>query len=135
MRDIILVMSDQHGKLALADTPFLDQLASEGQSFAHAYCPSPLCVPSRMSFLSGRLPHELNIFNNDTTLGIDVPTLAHAMGAKGYHTVLIGRMHFKGDDQHHGFDERIGLDITSQYWGSVEGKAEEYGAYVQTTNL
>lgn len=135
MKDIILVLSDQHSALANADTPFLDRLAKQSLSFDHAYCPSPLCVPSRMSFLSGRLPHELHIFNNDTTLGIDVPTMAHAMGAKGYHTILIGRMHFKGDDQKHGFDERIGFDITSQYWGDTPDKKVEYGDYAGTTNM
>lgn len=135
MRDIILVLSDQHSALAQADTPFLDSLAEQSLCFDHAYCPSPLCVPSRMSFLSGRLPHDLHIFNNDTTLGIDVPTMAHAMGAKGYHTILIGRMHFKGDDQKHGFDERIGLDITSQYWGDYPDKKIEYGDYAGTTNM
>lgn len=135
MRDIILVLSDQHSALAEADTPFLDSLAQQSLCFDHAYCPSPLCVPSRMSFLSGRLPHDLHIFNNDTTLGIDVPTMAHAMGAKGYHTILIGRMHFKGDDQKHGFDERIGLDITSQYWGDYPDKKVEYGDYAGTTNM
>jgi hypothetical protein len=31
----------------------LDRLASEGTRFTNAYCPSPLCVPSRMSFLTG----------------------------------------------------------------------------------
>lgn len=135
MRDIILVLSDQHSALTSADTPFLDSLAEQSLCFDHAYCPSPLCVPSRMSFLSGRLPHDLHIFNNDTTLGIDVPTMAHAMGAKGYHTILIGRMHFKGDDQKHGFDERIGLDITSQYWGDYPDKKVEYGDYAGTTNM
>lgn len=135
MRDIILVLSDQHSAINEADTPFLDVLKETSLCFDHAYCTAPLCVPSRMSFLCGRLPHELHCFNNDTTLAIDVPTIAHAMGSKGYHTVLVGRMHFKGDDQHHGFDERLGLDITSQYWGEYPQKKVEYGAYAGTTKM
>jgi choline-sulfatase len=37
-------------------TPNLDRLAAQGVTFDHAYCPSPLCVPSRMSMLTGRYP-------------------------------------------------------------------------------
>ena len=97
------------------------RIAGEGLYFERCYCNAPLCVPSRMSFLSGKLPSDLNIFNNDTVLPADVPTIAHALGAAGYHTVLIGRMHFKGDEQKHGFDERLVGDITSQYWGTTGG--------------
>ena len=110
MKDIMLIMSDQHGGAytGMEDdrvrTPALMRIAGEGLYFERCYCNAPLCVPSRMSFLSGKLPSDLNIFNNDTVLPADVPTIAHALGAAGYHTVLIGRMHFKGDEQKHGFD-------------------------------
>ena len=127
-RDILLVMSDQHcdvrevfgGLLKPSDTPAMEKLTREGARYDHCYASAPLCVPSRMSFLTGRLPSELDIFNNDCVLPSDVPTIAHEMGILGYHTVLCGRMHFKGEDQHHGFDERLCGDITSQYWGTGE---------------
>ena len=109
MRDILLVMSDQHSWAytgfagSAVDTPNMERIAGEGWLWERCYCNAPLCVPSRMSFLSGLLPSELGIFNNDTTLPIDMPTIAHDLGAMGYQTALIGRMHFKGDDQNHGF--------------------------------
>ena len=100
-RDILLVMSDQHcdvwevfgGLLKPSDTPAMEKLTREGARYDHCYASAPLCVPSRMSFLTGRLTSELDIFNNDCVLPSDVPTIAHEMGILGYHTVLCGRMH------------------------------------------
>lgn len=133
-------MSDQHGQAYMQmengriRTPQMNRIAEEGLSFSHCYCNAPLCVPSRMSFLSGKMPGDLQIFNNDTTLPIDMPTIAHAMGIQGYHTVLAGRMHFKGDDQKHGFDKRLVGDITSQYWGTGGKQRSDFGAFLGTSN-
>lgn len=139
-RNIMLVMSDQHGWMSTGfvkeglDTPHLRRIAREGALFDHCYCNAPLCVPSRMSFLTGQFPSELGIFNNDSALASDVPTLAHEMGRLGYDTVLVGRMHFKGDDQKHGFDRRLYGDITSQYWGTGGRARKDFGKYAGTTN-
>lgn len=140
MKDILLVISDQHGQAYTQmeepglDTPELLRIAGDGLGYNHCYCNAPLCVPSRMSFLSGKLPSELGIFNNDSTLPADVPTIAHALGLAGYRTVLAGRMHFKGEEQDHGFDERLVGDITSQYWGTGGAQRTDFGSYAQTTN-
>lgn len=140
MKDILLVMSDQHAwaYTGFADkrieTPNLERIVKDGCLWERCYCNAPLCVPSRMSFLSGLLPSKLGIFNNDTTLPIDMPTIAHKLGAIGYETVLIGRMHFKGDDQNHGFDKRLAVDITSQYWGTGGKNRRDFGAFAGTTN-
>ena len=139
-RDIMLVMSDQHSWLSSGfadeniDTPELLRIAGEGLRFDHCYCNAPLCVPSRMSFLTGLLPSELDVFNNDTALPADMPTIAHVLGGLGYRTVLIGRMHFKGDEQKHGFDEHLAGDITSQYWGTGGALRDGFGPYAGTTN-
>lgn len=140
MKDIVLILSDQHAwaytgfEDSRLDTPNLKRIAKEGCVYERCYCNAPLCVPSRMSFLAGLLPSQLGIFNNDTTLPVDMPTIAHAMGTAGYETVLIGRMHFKGDDQKHGFDVRLAGDITSQYWGTGGKSREDFGVYGGTTN-
>ena len=55
-------MSDQHGMRYTGfsdprvDTPHLFRIAGEGQLYDRCYCNAPLCVPSRMSFLTGQLP-------------------------------------------------------------------------------
>lgn len=132
-KDIVLVLSDQHNgsytsmNPEMEDiTPQLRRIAEQGCWVEHAYCNSPLCVPSRMSFLSGKLPSDTRILNNDTTLNSDEVTLAHEIGLAGYRTVLVGRMHFKGLDQFHGFDERYIGDITNQYWGMSREEIKEF---------
>ena len=113
-KHVVLIVSDQLlGDLAGAAgnpwirTPTIDALASRGVHFASTYCNSPLCGPSRMSFLTGLLPTRTNVHNNRQALASHTPTIAHAMGAAGYRTVLCGRMHFIGPDQRHGFHERL----------------------------
>ncbi|WZL81034.1 sulfatase-like hydrolase/transferase [Vallitaleaceae bacterium 9-2] len=133
MKDIVLVMSDQHSFEACSlnersslNTTRLKTISETGINYVNAYTNAPLCVPSRMSFLTGKLPRHTKIFDNDSLLSSDVPTLAHALGARGYKTILVGRMHFKGIDQWHGFDERLVGDITSQYWGVKRRELYDY---------
>lgn len=137
MKDIILILSDQHAGRAMGSlnneiaTPSLDAMVNEGIYFPHAYCNSPLCVPSRMSFLTGNLPNQNQIFNNDSVLSADIPTIAHGLGSVGYKTVLVGRMHFKGEDQNHGFDKRLVGDITTQYFGTKRDDLGEFQGTLQ----
>lgn len=111
--DMILVMSDEHAPQFSAPyghpivrTPNLSRLAAEGRTFDSAYCASPVCVPSRMSFMTARRPSSIEVWDNGTPLRSDIPTLAHSLRARGYETVLIGKMHFIGTDQLHGFNRR-----------------------------
>lgn len=123
--NIVMVMTDQHAARvmgcagdALAETPNLDALAARGTRFERTYCPSPLCVPSRMAFLTGLEPHQSGVLTNDDFLPSDTPTIAHAMGATGYDCRLVGRMHFYGPDQLHGFQARPIGDIGPGWPGS-----------------
>ncbi|MFW5836257.1 MAG: sulfatase-like hydrolase/transferase [bacterium] len=136
-KHIVLIVSDQHrgdltgvGGNPWIDTPNLDALASRGVHFASAYCNSPLCGPSRMSFLTGLLPTRTNVHNNRQSLASHIPTIAHAMGAAGYRTVLCGRMHFIGPDQRHGFHERLVGDHGPT---DVAFRENPFGAFDGTT--
>ena len=75
-------------------TPNLDRLAAEGFNFDHHFVQSPVCMPSRISFLSGQYPSSLGI----THMGVPVPetleTLPRFLGRYGYHTANIGKLHF-----------------------------------------
>lgn len=122
--NIIMVMTDQHAARIMgcagdesAITPALDAFAAQATRFENCYCSSPLCVPSRMAFLTGLEPHQSGVLNNDTYLASDIPTIAHALGAKGYDCHLVGRMHFNGPDQTHGFAKRPIGDIGASYPG------------------
>ncbi|MFB3893561.1 MAG: sulfatase-like hydrolase/transferase [Phycisphaerae bacterium] len=112
--DIVLIMSDQHNAHvmgcsgnAVARTPAIDALARGGTQFTAAYCPCPLCVPSRMAFMTARYPADVDVWDNDSTLRSDIPTFAHALADGGCEPVLCGRMHFYGRDQFHGFERRL----------------------------
>ena len=52
--NVVLIMSDQHNARVMGcaghpiiHTPHLDRLAGDGVRFTSAYCPYPLCAPSR----------------------------------------------------------------------------------------
>ncbi len=116
--NILVIQVDQmtpfilpmHGD-KMAITPNIDALAASGVVFDNNYCNFPLCVPSRMSMLTGRLSSAIAQWDNAVELPASVPTVAHYMRSIGYYTVLCGKMHFIGPDQVHGFDERITTDI------------------------
>ena len=95
----------------LAKTPHIDALAARGTVFANSYCSYPLCGPSRMSMMTGRLASRIGAFDNGAALSSEIPTFAHYLRAEGYRTTLSGKMHFVGPDQLHGFEERLTTDI------------------------
>jgi choline-sulfatase len=116
--NILVVVADQLSARALPGygngvvrAPNLTRLGDEGVVFERALCASPLCVPSRASLLTGLLPTRTGAVDNAGELPASVPTFAHALRARGYRTVLVGKMHFIGPDQLHGFEERPMTDI------------------------
>ncbi len=134
--NILIICSDQHNPAVtgcygndMIDTPNIDRLAAEGITFDSAYCSFPLCVPSRMSFLTGLNPFRTHTIGNGSMLNSIVPTYANMAVGAGYHTVLSGRMHFVGQDQHHGFLERLVGEYVA-YWlcGGKRAKIGEFSA-------
>ncbi|MHC4872548.1 MAG: sulfatase-like hydrolase/transferase [Planctomycetota bacterium] len=122
--NIIFILSDQHNAQVAGyegdkyvRTPNLDKLAESGSSLRNCYCGAPLCVPSRISLLTGLLPNTSGVYNNMQSLSSDIPTVAHSLVMNGYDAVLCGRMHFVGPDQRHGFTERLVGDITANRIG------------------
>ncbi|HEU5317723.1 MAG TPA: choline-sulfatase [Chloroflexota bacterium] len=116
--NILVIMSDEHapqfsgfGGHPLVKTPYLDRLAAGGVLFRNAYCNSPLCVPSRMSFMTGRYPHHNGAYDNTTALSSDAVTWAHLLRAVGYDAALSGKQHFIGPDQLHGFQAQLAFDL------------------------
>lgn len=111
--NLLFIFSDQHAQRvagcygdSIVKTPALDTLAQSGVTFDNAYCPSPICVPSRMSMLTACHPHRQNCWTNDDYLASDLPTWLHAVSANGYKPHLIGRLHAMGPDQLHGYARR-----------------------------
>jgi choline-sulfatase len=116
--NLLILMADQLTARALpaygnrvAKTPHIDALAAGGVVFDSFYCNSPLCAPSRFSFLAGRQVSAIGAYDNAAEFPSQVPTFAHYLRRVGYQTVLSGKMHFCGADQLHGFEERLTTDI------------------------
>jgi len=112
--NILMICSDQHTARVtgcygdqIVETPNLNALAAEGCRFDSFYCNNPICVPSRMSFMTGRYSFKCESIGNQTMLDSRYPTLAHIAVRGGYHATLCGKMHFNGPDQRHGFLELL----------------------------
>lgn len=122
--NLLFLFSDQHAAGVMgcagdqhAITPALDGLATRGVRMTNAYCPSPICTPSRMSMLTGCHPSSQDCWTNDDVLASDRPTWLHALGAAGIAPGLVGRMHSVGPDQMRGYAWREVGDHSPNYPG------------------
>ena len=95
----------------LAKTPHIDSLAENGVVFDSAYSNFPLCAPSRFSMMSGQLASTIGAYDNGAEFPSSIPTFAHYLRGMNYQTSLVGKMHFVGADQLHGFEQRLTTDI------------------------
>jgi choline-sulfatase len=110
--NILLLMSDEHNVRItgaygnrVIRTPNIDSLAERGIRFDNAYCNSPLCVPSRLSFTAGKYIHRISAWNNKTRLpSDDYPSLPHVLNAAGYESFLCGKQHYDASHRY-GFIE------------------------------
>jgi arylsulfatase A-like enzyme len=79
---------------AHVSTPHIDRLVAAGTAFTRAYCQSPICTPSRASFLSGRYPNAVRAARNGNTVYADLyPLLPKLLRDAGYDCGLIGKLH------------------------------------------
>jgi arylsulfatase A-like enzyme len=81
-------------------TPTLDALAREGTLFRNAYCPTPMCSPTRASLMTGMMPHRHGVSANIGDLGCmqqslaDTPDLlSRRLEAGGYRLGYTGKWH------------------------------------------
>ncbi len=75
-------------------TPHIDALAAGGTLFENAFCQSPVCTPSRASFLTGRYPRTTRTRMNGQSIPEDevlVPKLLRDRA--GYTCGLSGKLH------------------------------------------
>ena len=63
--NLMLIMTDQHCADVMScagneyvKTPAMDRLARHGVRFTRAYVTHPLCIPSRASFMTGKMPKD-----------------------------------------------------------------------------
>ncbi|MDA0708815.1 MAG: sulfatase-like hydrolase/transferase [bacterium] len=75
-------------------TPNIDRLVKDGVAFTRAYCQSPICTPSRASFLTGMYASAVHVNGNGNAHFPDHPPLITKLLADaGYDCGLIGKLH------------------------------------------
>lgn len=78
---------------SLISTPNIDRIIEKGVTFTQAYCQSPVCTPSRASFLTGRYPRTTRCRQNGQTIPADERLLPRIMKDHGYICGLSGKLH------------------------------------------
>ena len=76
-------------------SPHLDEFAERGVLFKNAYCQSPLCNPSRTSFLSGLRPETHRVMDNmqaPYSFKADIRFYQHYFKEAGYYNIAIGKL-------------------------------------------
>ena len=104
-RNLLLVMVDDlnlalgcYGYKAV-HSPNIDSLARRGLRFSHAFCPYPLCGPSRSALLSGRRPESFPMPNNEISWRDAAPelrTLPQIARESGWRTAGFGKLFHHG---------------------------------------
>lgn len=74
-------------------TPNLDSLAAQGVLFEQAYVQSPVCTPSRASFMAGRYPRTTRCLQNGEAIPADEKLVSKLLAEAGYTCGLAGKLH------------------------------------------
>jgi arylsulfatase A-like enzyme len=118
VKNILFVMYDQlradyiscYGHPTIK-TPAMDALAARGVIFTKAYCQSPVCGPSRMSFYTGRYVSSHGTTWNNIPMEVSERTIGDYLGDLQMRVALVGISHFVPDLE--GM-KRLGLSPTSE---------------------
>lgn len=102
--NILLLFADQHNADALGcaghplvKTPHIDALARQGVRFTRTYCQDGICVPSRVSLMTGLYPRVTGCLDNSDENMLndqqDFRPLQQVLQSAGYFTVFAGKLH------------------------------------------
>ena len=104
--NLLYIMTDQQhaGMMSCAGnkwlkTPAMDSLAASGVRFERAYASNPVCIPSRVSMVTGRMPSYFGVRSNgDARREIAEKDRLQALGwllrNAGYETAFGGKTHW-----------------------------------------
>ena len=106
--DTIGALGNRH-----VQTPTLDALVREGTAFTHAYCQSPICTPSRASYMTGLYPSRVhNCRNGNEHFDNHPPLISKLMAEAGYDCGMVGKFHLQSSGRR--IEPR--LDDGYRYW-------------------
>jgi len=117
-------------------TPNIDRLAKEGAMFRNAFMTTPLCSPSRASFLTGKYAHTHGITDNvdRSEASHKLQTFPAMLHKSGYETAFIGKWHMGNDETPRpGFDHWVSFKGQGTYFNpdiNEDGKSVKREGYV-----
>jgi arylsulfatase A-like enzyme len=132
--NVVMFMTDDHGAWASRaygcdqlTTPNIDVLAGGGARFTRAFACTPVCSPSRLTYLTGRLPsthgvqdwlRPVDSFGEKTRRWLDGhATYSEVLARHGYTLGLSGKWHMGGDE-----NAQAGFS----WWATVPGGGGPY---------
>jgi arylsulfatase A-like enzyme len=113
--NVLMIMTDQlhAGCLGYRNhpdvkTPNIDKLAESGVAFNNCFAQNGVCVPSRLTYLTGQYCHTHGVYGNDLdTIPARLVSLPCILQGYGYQTSMIGKKHLP-NWKNHGFQyERL----------------------------
>jgi arylsulfatase len=135
--NVLLILADQFrfdclgaNDNRIIRTPNLDRLAAASANFTASFIQAPVCVPSRVSLLTGRYPHSHKNRVNYTPCDSREVFVQKMLHDAGYQTGSVGKLHYTPATSEHaratGFDS-VQLD---------DGNAslDKYSDYVKWRN-
>ncbi len=111
-KGLLVILSDEHRADAMGcvghpfvRTPNLDALAERGTIFTDAYTPSPICVPARAAFATGRHVHTTGYWDNSMPYLGTPESWGHVLQRGGVQVESIGKLHYRDPSDPVGFDQ------------------------------
>lgn len=135
-QNVLYIMSDEHNPKMLGSyghdivqTPNLDKLASTGTQFTSHYTNSPICIPARAAFATGRYTHETKYWDNATPYDGAVKGWGHRLQEEDIRIESIGKLHYRDETSPTGFAKQHipmhVMDGIGQVWGSIRDPLPE----------
>jgi len=129
--NVISIVTDDQSEWSIgaygnkeSHTPNMDRLARDGARFLNAYTATPVCSPSRATFMTGRYGTQLGVTDwitpkqgkDGVGLAANSVTWPKILQQQGWRTGLIGKWHL--GDVAHNHPTQLGFDT---FFGAVGG--------------